>query len=199
MEFLWIFVVFDLWIKKQHKTYSNIRSLDFLRLLTLLALSLLKIVTARYNSPEAWPASDWPRALTYWPLIGHTRALLSPDVGKTDGQNNKRGETVISVSSITLIGEYGKFQILQKRTKLCFFISPNRNKNSTTPVWFNLCHLQISWLKCRPKKLLECPKLWTSQEFLTSSWGRDCPTVMRSSSSRRARMSHSRWLWFKSH
>ena len=53
MEFQWIFVVFDLWIKKQHKTYSNIRSLDFLRFLTLTALSLLKIVTARYNLPEA--------------------------------------------------------------------------------------------------------------------------------------------------
>ena len=55
--------------------------------------------------------------------------------------------------------------------------------------------IQISWLKCRVQKLLECPRLWTSQEFLTSSWGRDCPTAMRSSSSRRARMSHSRWLW----
>lgn len=53
MEFQWIFVVFDPQKKKQHKTYSNIRSLDFLRLLTLLALSLLKIVTARYNLPEA--------------------------------------------------------------------------------------------------------------------------------------------------
>ena len=51
------------------------------------------------------------------PLIGHTRAVLGPAVGKTDGQNNKRGETLISVSSITLIGEYAKFQILPKREK----------------------------------------------------------------------------------
>lgn len=57
------------------------------------------------------------------PLIGHTRAVLGPAVGKTDGQNNKRGETLISVSSITLIGEYAKFQILPKREKILFLIN----------------------------------------------------------------------------